>query len=448
MYDLNGSSAPGQSGTVVLREVTVRPIRASEKARWDRLMSAHHYLGFRALPGESVRYAAEYRGEWVALLGWGGAAFKCGARDRWIGWTPEQQWRRLQFVACNLRFLILPGVETKNLASRVLSLNVKRLREDWEGFHGHTVALAETFVDPSRFKGTCYRAAGWARLGETRGFGRNAGQYFHHGCPKIVMVYPLVRDAQKMLSSPFIPPELQRGTRSIVELVDLNKVRLEGDGGLVDVLAAVKDPRKRRGVRHDQVSILAVAVCACLAGCKSLAAMAQWAGGLAQPLLKRLGCRYNFRLRRYLPPSEPTLRRTLQSVDADEVDTRVGRWLLAQSEDDGVALDGKTLRGSRSDGGKAVHLMSALLHQEGLVVSQTAVSEKSNEITAVRPLLEPIDIKGKMVTADAMHAQVDHARFIVEEKEADYFFTVKANQPGLLKDIQSLNADDFFPSIH
>jgi hypothetical protein len=126
----------------------------------------------------------------------------------------------------------------------------------------------------------------------------------------------------------------------------------------------------------------------------------------------------------------------------------VGRWLLAQSEDDGVALDGKTLRGSRSDGGKAVHLMSALLHQEGLVVSQTAVSEKSNEITAVRPLLEPIDIKGKMVTADAMHAQVDHARFIVEEKEADYFFTVKANQPGLLKDIQSLNADDFFPSIH
>ena len=405
-------------------------------------MREHHYLGFRTLPGKSIRYVAEFEGDWLALLGWGSSAFKFGARDRWIGWTREQQWRRLQFVACNKRFLILPGCHIPNLASRVLSLNLKRLYRDWEMFHGHPVLLAETFVDPSRFAGVCYRAAGWVPLGMSRGFGYNGGRYFHHGEPKTIFVYPLVKNAQSLLSSAFLPPELQKG-RCV--LVDLNSVQLEGTGGLLDVLGKVKDPRKRRGIRHAQLSILVVAACACLSGVRSFVAMAQWAADLSQPLLKRLGCRWDFNQAKYVPPSEPTLRRTLQSIDADDVDNRIGAWLASQSKGDGLAVDGKTLRGSRGAHEKAVHLMSALLHQEGVVVSQKAVPDKTNEITAMKPLLEPLDLTGKVVTADAMHAQTEHARYIVEEKKADYLFTVKANQPGLLADIQHLDNEDFFP---
>lgn len=436
------SKPPPDIEQVRLDQVHVRPVCADERLRWDELMARHHYLGFRQMPGESVRYVAEHRGEWLALLGWASAAFKCGARDRWIGWTPELQWQRLPLVVCNQRFLILPHVRVPNLASRVLSLNVKRLSRDWQAFHGHPVALAETFVDRTRFTGACYRAAGWAELGATRGFGRNAGRYYHHGQAKAILVYPLVRRVQSALASAFLPPKLQTGASAIV---DLNDIEIEGEGGLVDVLRGVQDKRKRRGVRHEQVAILTTAVAACLTGAKSFAALAEWAANQSQNVLERLGIKWNFRLKRYIPPSEATLRRTLKSVDADDVDRRVGAWLAQQTSGKAVALDGKTLRGSKSKGTKPVHLVAALLHEEGVVIGQTAVSEKSNEITAVKPLLDPLNLEGMVVTADAMHAQVEHARYIIEEKKADYLFTVKANQPSLLREIDDMDSRLFSP---
>ncbi len=111
-----------------------------------------------------MKYVAEIEGKWVALLGWGTAAFKCGPRDQQIGWSKEQQWQRLVFIANNLRFLILPGVRIPNLASKVLSLNVKRMSSDWQAVFGHPVVLAETFIDHSRFTRTCYQATGWVPL--------------------------------------------------------------------------------------------------------------------------------------------------------------------------------------------------------------------------------------------------------------------------------------------
>jgi hypothetical protein len=440
---INESMDSGHDESVDLRQIVVRPIRAHERPHWEYLMSIHHYLGFRHLTGESLKYVAEFQDAWLALLGWGSGSFKFGARDRWIGWTPEQQWQRLHLLVCNQRFLILPGTHIPNLASRVLSLNVKRLSRDWEEFHGHPVLLAESFVDPSRFNGTCYRAAGWITLGKSRGFGRNGGRYFYHGRQKVIMVYPLVRSAQSMLSSAFLMPELSR--RGGIPLVDLNKVQLQGEGGLLDVLEQIRDPRKRRGIRHSQISILAIGICACLSGMRSFAAISQWAKGLSQTLLERLGCSWDWNKAKYRAPSEPTLRRTIQSVDADEVDSRVGGWLAEQSKGTALAFDGKTLRGSGKGDGKPVHLLSALLHEEGIVVAQQAVSDKSNEITAMKPLLDPLDLQGKTVTADAMHAQVEHARYLKEDKNADYLFTIKANQPGLLNDIQDLKDQDFSP---
>ena len=202
-----------------LREVTVRPTAgAGERSRWDALMAAHHYLPFRGLVGRSVRHVAVLGEWWLALIGWHAGAFKLRARDRWIGWLPEQQFRRLHLIANNARFVVLPGCAVTNLASRVLALSLRRLSGDFRAVHGHPILIAETFVDTSRFTGTCYRAANWQALGHTRGFARKPGTpatWVPHGQPKEILVYPLARDAREQLC----------------RLDDAPKWRSEGDPG-------------------------------------------------------------------------------------------------------------------------------------------------------------------------------------------------------------------------
>jgi len=229
--------------------------------------------------------------------------------------------------------------------------------------------------------------------------------------------------------------------------VNLNRVNLDQSGGLVERLGQLKDPRKPRGIRHKVSSTLAVATCAMLSGAFSYLAIAEWASDLPQDLLRRLGCKYHPEKRKYIAPSEPTLRRHLQSVDADEFDRIVNEWLAEQTDPDAIAIDGKTMRGARGKNGKRVHLLSALLHKEGVVIAQRPVDEKTNEITEFQALLDPLDIEGKVVTADALHTQVEHARYLVEEKKADYFFTVKGNQETLRQAIEDLDDEDFSPCI-
>lgn len=447
MSEVSGGCGAGRDGGLMpgSRPLVVRPTRPDEESTWRELMASHHYLGFRGLVGNSLKYVAVQDGQWVALLAWAAAAFKVGARDSWIGWTPEQQWRRLHLVVSNQRFLILPGIRVPNLASRILSMNVRRLSDDWLAVYGHPVVLVETFVDPSRFRGTCYRAAGWLVLGQTRGFGRSAGRYFHHGGPKTVLVRPLVRNAASLLSASFLAPQLSGEGKG---LVDLNRVRIEGERGLLDRLAQVKDRRKRRGIRHEQVSVLAVAACACLSGARSYEAIAQWGAQLGQEELKRLRCRWDPKTGKWTSPSEPTIRRVLQAVDPDEVDDVIGQWFAEEvREGRAVALDGKALCGSTGITGKQVHLVAAVVHKTGVVVGQSAVDDKSNEITAFQPTLDPVDLKGAVVTADAMHTQVEHAKYLKETKGADFVFIAKENQPGLLQAIKDLDEDAFSPSV-
>jgi len=165
------------------KPLVVRTVRREEQARWRTLMQRHHYLGFERIVGESLCYVAIRGADWVALLGWGSAALKCGPRDQWIGWDRALQWRRLHLMTNNVRFLILPEGQEPNLASRILALNLKRLSQDWELYYGHPILLAETFVDGARFRGTCYRAAGWQVLGQTRGFAKRNRHYWRHCRP-------------------------------------------------------------------------------------------------------------------------------------------------------------------------------------------------------------------------------------------------------------------------
>ena len=223
-------------------------------------------------------------------------------------------------------------------------------------------------------------------------------------------------------------------------LVDVNKLPLDGKGGLVEVLREITDPRQRRGIRHPVASVLALSVMAALSGMRSYEGIAEWARDLPKDLLRRLGCWC------HRAPSEPTFRRVLQSVDAGEIDRKVGAWLARRAGGGAISLDGKTLRGSADGEKRAWHLLAAITHESGVVVAQEQVEEKSNEIPGAAPLLEKLDLEGSTVTTDAMHTQKDLARFLVEEKKAHYVFTVKDNQPTLRQDIEALEWGAFFPS--
>ncbi len=172
--------------------LVVRPVEATgENDYWDSLIEGHHYLGYRPVVGEKLKYLAFLGDEVVACVGWGSPAFKCAVRDDFIGWNTAQRKTHLCLVANNVRFLVLPWVRIPHLASKVLAANLRRLSADWVKAYGHPVYLAETFVDLSRFHGTCYRAANWRLLGQTVGLSKRGNHYHPHGNSKAVLVYPL-----------------------------------------------------------------------------------------------------------------------------------------------------------------------------------------------------------------------------------------------------------------
>ena len=436
---------PLADGPVLPRRVVVRPLEPGELPAFGALLERHHYLGDARLVGESVRHVAEVDGRWVALLAWAAAALKSRHREAWVGWDEATKVRRLHLVANNVRFLVLPGARVPHLASAVLARSTRRLSADFEARHGHPVLVAETFVDVERFRGTCYLAAGWTRLGLTRGMARRGRGYEEHGRRKMLLAIELERRAREMLAAPMLPPEILRRL-AMVKLpqveVDVNRLPLEGEGGLLDVLSGIPDPRDRRGLRHRFEGVLAAAVMACLSGMQSYEAIAEWVAELPRDVCRRLGfyC--------WKPPSEPTIRRVLQSVDADAVDRAVGAWLAGRVAGDAVSLDGKTLRGSHDGEQPAVHLLAAVTHGNGVVVAQRGVEEKSNEIPGAAPLLADVDLAGKTVTADALHTQVDLAEHLVEERGADYLFAVKGNQPTLLAQLEAVEWGSLPPSGH
>jgi hypothetical protein len=298
--------------------------------------------------------------------------------------------------------------------------------------HGYRVLLAETFVDEARFAGTCYLAANWIEVGRTRGFGKCNTRYTEHGHKKRVLVYPLDRQARIALASAVPHPRLPLTPVKPMHLSD------EDADSLVRRLQALPDVRTPAGRRHNLASMLALAICAVISGARGSNAIAEWGQRATQPMLRRLRCRFDRKLQRHVPPSEATLRRALCRMALEPLERLLGQWLMQPVPLAAVALDGKTLKGSRRKGQPAKHLVSVLTHGTGIVVNQRPVADKSNEITAVKPLLDPLPLAGCVVTADALHTQNETARYLVEDKKADYVFTVKDNQPTLKNDIQSL----------
>lgn len=172
--------------------------RTTDEAFWDYLIDTYHYLGNPKIVGSYLKYLVHLDGRPVAALGWGSAAWRVAARDGFIGWSNDQRLANLHKVAGNVRFLILPWVRIKCLASQVLAANVRRLGYDWQSFYNQPLVLLETFVDTTRFAGTCYKAANWLQAGLTRGRGKY-GPNAPSAPVKAVWLYPLHRNFREQL---------------------------------------------------------------------------------------------------------------------------------------------------------------------------------------------------------------------------------------------------------
>lgn len=196
------SDAPKPLHTTIaaLAPLRLSLVNPTEASLWRQLIQRYHYLGYRTPVGAHLRYFVKSAdGHLLACLLWTSAAWSMAPRDHWIGWTPRQRARNLPFIVNHARFLILPWIRVKSLASTILARAAKQLPHDWRQHYGCSPLLLETVVDATRFKGTCYRAANWRLLGQTTGRGR-MDRHHHASLPvKLIFVFPLHRRAQHLL---------------------------------------------------------------------------------------------------------------------------------------------------------------------------------------------------------------------------------------------------------
>lgn len=341
-----------------------RPLPVAEEHNFRHLMQAHHYLGALPKIGNTLWYVAIIEDEWVALLSFSAAALKCSARDAWIGWGYRHQYDRLNLVANNSRFLILPGCHHKNLASQILSQCRRRIQQDWIDYFGFPLLLLETFVDPELYHGTIYRASNWILVGSTKGYRRIRGGYSEKtDSQKLVFIQPLQRNAKALLSRPLLNERyLTRGKR---------RMKLTADQmlSLHDFFKEIEDCRRAQGKKHQLSTILALSAGAILCGMSGYKDISIWIKELGQKARSRFRCRK--RNGRYEVPSLTVVRHALVRVDPEQLDRALNAWNAQYAcLDESLAIDGKTMCNAIDEKGRQTHIMSAIGHDSGRCYTQ------------------------------------------------------------------------------
>jgi hypothetical protein len=422
----------------LLDGVQVRLLDSKERERFDQWMVQEHYLKSAQLVGEQVRYVAEYQGQWVGLVAWSAGAYKLKLREAWIGWNDRQKKQRLPLVANNSRFLVLPAFPVPNLASRIMKLCLRRLNQDWKALYGHEVLVAESFVDSQRFLGTCYKASGWTLLGQTQGYGRSRQDFYEaHQRPKQLWVRELRPGARTILrgrNRPQALPALAQDHRPECEQSPAELAQM------CRFFEGLTDWRKREP-DYRLSSLITVSVCALLCKvCLGQRDLAAFAANLTVQQMAALRFPRDWKRyhQRYFPPSETTFFRLLSNLKPRELEKALLAWqdhVLGKrdSVDDLVAVDGKELINSQG-----LKISSAYSVKGGRWLGSEDVAQNSNEIPSVQELLRRVDIEGSLVTADAMNTQTETARIIVQDRGADYLFTVKGNQKAVCANVQQL----------
>lgn len=337
-----------------LNNIIVRPVLKTEESQFKKRMQEDHYLGFAPKIGETLWYIATHDDQWVALLGFSVSALKCKVRDEWIGWSHRNQFGRLKLVVNNNRFLILPGFHAKNLASRVISLCLKRLNTDWRLRFDHPIVLVETFVDPIHFQGTLYKASNWKYLGFTKGFRRNKKIYTPKSSSKMMFVKELHKDARKILSQPILDESYRTGAAKMT--ITAGHMR-----SLPDFFKSIPDPRRAQAQRHRLSTVLALATGAILCGMDGYKAISDWVKHLGHDARARFDCYYH--KGHYTVPGESTIRRVLISVDPDELEKALQNWNNTYGEqDESLAIDGKVMCNAIDENGNQTHILGLFGH--------------------------------------------------------------------------------------
>ncbi|MDF7826845.1 ISAs1 family transposase [Pontiellaceae bacterium B12227] len=418
----------------ILEGLEIRLVRNDEQACYERFIEEQHYLKSAPLVGEQLRYVAEYKGEWMALLSWNAGSYHLADRDGWIGWSDAQRRVRLPFVANNSRFLILEGKGCPNLASRAMKLCLQRLSDDWKAAYGHGILVAESFVDPQLFRGTAYKACGWMLLGKTKGYARARREYYtEHNAPKELYVRTLRPDSLELLRAEQMPAawrggELEPRVRCRTKAADLGSIR--------GIFEGIEDYRTGTNWSYTISGLLTLVFCATLAGMSSgQRDLAEYARDLSQGQLRVLGFRRNRKTGRIPAPGETTFFRLLKQIPPEKLQEKLLACLdllLGPAAPRLIIIDGKELRGSQG-----LQLVSAFCGETGRFLGARAVEEKSNEIPAAPELIKECAKDGAMLLVDALHSQNKLARTSVQECGVDYFMTVKKNQPALRETLRT-----------
>jgi hypothetical protein len=430
----------------ILEHLQVRRLTSpKDRARCDELIVEHHYLKDATLVGEQLRYAATYKGKWLALATWSGAAFHIKDRDQFIGWSPEQCRRRRALLANNSRLLVLPACHSPNLISRFMKLMLGRLPQDWLQLWGHPLAMVESFVDPRFYRGTAYKVSGWSHLGKSAGWKRDAADfYIKDGAPKQIWVRELVKKACVKLRAEHLPPEwamveaqaVAHCTNTVKEI-----------GSLWESMhRQLPEFRRAQALGYPVAGLIGLIVMAMATGVRQGPDdLAKFADTLSQAQLRALRFRRDRHTGRYRCPKKTTFTRTLAKVDATILEPLLLDWqrrLTGPIQDALVILDGKKLR----HGG--VEMVNAT-NGKGQYLGGKITPSKTNEISAGRQVLKPLDLIGKIVLTDALHTQTETGQQIVFEQGGDYLMVVKANQPTLHGTLQNLfQPQAFSPSGH
>ena len=421
----------------LLDGVSIRLIHKTERDRFNQLLIEEHYLHSADLVGEQMRYVAEFHGEWVALLTWSAAAFNLKDREAWIGWSRKQKQRRLTLVVNNSRFLVCTRGRAPNLASRVMKLCLQRLSTDWQLVYGHEVLIAESFVDSQLFRGTCYKASGWALLGQTQGYRRSRQDYYvEHERPKQLWVKELKPEVRTILRGHNLP-----GTLMALETGRVPECSNDAEemSRMMSFFESIPDWRTRVG-DYRLAALVTVVVCAGLCGVhRGQRDLAAFTANLTRQQMQALKFPRRGNPRKYLIPKETTFFRLLSHVDSQALEKALLAWqdhILGKrsADDDQAAIDGKELLNSQG-----TEIVSAYCVKSGRWIGSERVADDSNEIPAAQCLLKRAPIEGMLVCADAMHTQTKTARIITQERGADYLLTVKGNQPTLSESVEQVH---------
>lgn len=455
------------------KRIQVRLIAPQEREEFDTILAKEHYLHNPTAVGAVLRYVVTEKDQWLALLVFCSPALHLKPRDHWLRWKPTEVAQRRHLIAQNSRFLVRVNAHAyPNLASHILGQVAGRIGQDWQQAFGHPVLAMETFIDPQRFRGTCYKAAGWERLGRTRGCKRSYQDFYQDTeHPKELWVRALSPKDLRCLRQPELPEELRApGAKPPpppcpVPTEALNSLWHHFHN-------QVKDYRDPHGVRHPLAAILMIIALAVCAGCHGPEAIGEFAQHLNHHQRRRMRCRPRpGKPREYDVPSIDTFRRSLKEVDAISLAKSLIGWMKVQDPRTAVWVhfDGKVLKGAepapaadpkiiqahvptevdpqqqKPKANKALTLVNFMTDEQKLI-QQLAVPSNTNEEAAVAAALSSIDLTGYRVSFDAAHMVKNTLRQLTLYNGADYMGRLKANQPNALAKAQQLLPGDFPPS--